>query len=175
MVWKNPLPLKLIVTNDSLSFLGMPEGSTGLPILPHPGAFGFVRKHHIHEGVDLYAPEGTPVTAVEKGVVVGVMPFTGEHAGYPNWENTWCVLVEGKTGVVVYGEIDPSVHFGDEVRAGDLIGTIMRVLKNDKGRPMSMLHLELYVRGTRDVVEWTGLPQDPSHLDPTPHLRKIAE
>lgn len=175
MTWVNPLPLTLIPTDDSYSFRDMPKGHTGLPLTPHPGAFGVQRKYHIHEGVDLYAPEGTPVFAVEDGEVVAVIPFTGEHANYPHWENTWAVLVEGETGVVVYGEIQAIVKPGDRVGAGQSIGSILRVLRKDKGRPMAMLHLELYDHGVRDTVEWKEGSQAIGHFDPTPHLLKIIK
>lgn len=175
MSWCNPLPLKLVPTDDSLSYEDIPDGYTGLPLTPHPGAFAIQRKFHIHEGVDLYAPVGTPVFAVEAGEVVAVIPFTGEHAGYPHWENTWAVLVEGETGVVVYGEIQNIVEVGDKIQKGQWVGSILRVLKNDKGRPMSMLHLELYEHGARDTVEWTTGPQAEGHLDPTPYLLKIRK
>lgn len=103
-----------------------------------------------------------------------MIPFTGEHANLPHWENTWAILVEGETGVVVYGEIDAIVDVGDTIVAGQWIGSILRVLKNDKGRPMSMLHLELYEHGTKDTVEWISGPQHPSHRDPTKYLMSIG-
>jgi hypothetical protein len=169
--WHCPLPLKLIPTVDSMSFEHIPEGFTGLPVGCHPGSFGAQRKHHIHEGVDLYCPEGTVVNAVEPGVVVAVIPFTGENAVPPSpwWHDTWAVLVEGPSGVVVYGEITPSVKVDDLMMAGWTIGHVKQVLKEDKGRPQSMLHLELHRDGTRDAKEWVD--EKPESLqDPTPFL-----
>lgn len=146
----------------------MGDGETGLPFPPHPGAFGVERKHHVHEGVDLYCPEGTPVYAVEEGMVVAVLDFTGEAAGSSWWADTKAVLVEGDTGVVVYGEIETDLWVGDLVHAGDLVGKVVQVLTKDKGRPMSMLHLELHLTGTRDVYEWkVGAERPASLLDPT--------
>lgn len=177
MRWHSPLPLALIPTEDSESFKNMPSGMTGLPMGgSHPGAFGAIRKNHIHEGVDLYCPEGMTVSAVEEGVVVAVMPFTGSIAVPPNpwWHDTHAVLVEGSTGVVVYGEITPAVKVGDTVTQGQAIGWVKQVLKVDKGRPMSMLHMELHVHGTRDAYEWpVEGPKPTSLLDPTPYLLQI--
>lgn len=175
-MWKNPVPLCLVTTDDTLSFKAMPEGVTGLPLEPHPGAFGVSRQHHRHEGVDFYCPEGTPVHAVEDGIVVRVMGFTGPKADSPWWHDTDAVLVEGTSGVVLYGEIAPSVKEGERVVAGQIVGHIVQVLREDKGRPMSMLHLELHSAGTRDCYEWTDASgRPPSLQDPTPYLLPLAE
>lgn len=177
--WANPVPRRLVPTPHGDSFRDMPADATGLPLLPHPGAWGFVRRNHTHEGVDLYVPDGTPVSAVEAGRVVAVLPFTGPHADPPSpwWRDTWAVMVEGDSGVVLYGEIvpDPGVAPGAMVSRGQRIGRVATVLAKDKGRPMSMLHLELYRRGTRACVEWgPGAPAPDGLLDPTPLLLAAA-
>lgn len=175
-MWQNPIPLRLMRTGDTLSFQSMPAGATGLPVAPHPGAFGVARRHHCHEGVDLYCPDGTIVSAVEDGLVVRVIPFTGPKAASPWWHDTHAVLVEGASGVVLYGEIAPDVEEGARVFAGQPVGRIVQVLREDKGRPMSMLHLELHSAGTRDCYEWTDATGKPPSLqDPTPHLLPLAE
>jgi len=141
-----------------------------VPIFPHLGAFAVQRKFHNHEGVDLYAPEGTSVYPVEPGTIVAIDNFTGPAVGSPWWNDTMCVLIEGKSGVVVYGEITPnqSLHIGQEITPDKEIGKIKQVLKKDKGRPMSMLHIELHVPGTQESVEWTvGSKKPESLLDPT--------
>ena len=174
-MWLNPLPFDLVVTHYSMSFETMSDQETGLPTGQHPGAFGVVRKHHIHEGVDLYAPDGTVVRAVEDGVVVAVQPFTGEHAGFPWWENTWVVMVEGASGVVCYGEVHACVDEGTIVKAGDIVACVKRVLKKDKGRPMSMLHLELHTHGSRNCPVWDlDIHQPDEILNPTMYLLVIA-
>lgn len=120
--------------------------------------------------------EGEPVFAVEDGIVVAIEEFTGRATGTEEfWYDTWAVLVEGPSGVVNYGEIEPveDLTVGSKVAAGGEIGKVLRVLKKDKGRPLTMLHLELYESGTRESVEW--LPENASSppaalQDPTPHL-----
>jgi murein DD-endopeptidase MepM/ murein hydrolase activator NlpD len=178
--WINPVGLTLIPTTESESFRDMPEGTTGLPLAPHPGAFGVQRKNHTHEGVDLYLPDRAPVMAVEDGLIVAVIDFTGENAVPPSpwWHNTKALLVEGDTGVVVYGEIDLALDYwpGDLIKGGDVIGYVTPVLKKDKGRPMTMLHLELHRHGTSDAYEWTvDGPRPESLLDPTPYLLASGE
>ncbi|MEX3983985.1 peptidoglycan DD-metalloendopeptidase family protein [Paraburkholderia sp. EG287A] len=173
MSWHTPVPFALVKTADSGSYASMAPGQTGLPVAPHPGAFGVRRRFHTHEGVDLYVPEGTAVTAVEDGVVVAVKPFTGPHAGptLAHWLDTWAVFVEGPSGVVVYGEIEPCCTEGSYVRAGDCLGHVLTVLRHDKGRPRSMLHLELHVAGSRKAPEWLVHDERPAVLrDPTPFL-----
>lgn len=147
-----------------------------LPRKGDGGAFGDVRKHHIHEGIDLYCPEGTPVYAIESGTVVAKMPFTGVLAGSPWWEETQCLMIEGESGVINYGEIRASSqrYIGSKVMRGAYLGEVKRVLKKDKGRPMAMLHVELYKHGTRvPIKEWSlGQPQPENLLDPTPLFKE---
>lgn len=146
------------------------------PTLPHHGAFAAIRKFDIHTGIDLYCEDGDKVFAVEDGTVVEIQPYTGEEVGSPWWNYTEAVLVEGKSGVICYGEILPAdgIKIGQPVSSGDLIGSVKQVLKKDKGLPMSMLHFELYRHGTRDTVLWyLNEPQPESLLDPTDLLERI--
>ena len=62
----------------------------------HPGAFGVERRHHFHEGVDLYTEQGGPVFAVEAGVVVALTPFTGQALGHTWWNDTDALFVHGE-------------------------------------------------------------------------------
>ena len=140
----------------------------------HPGAFGAVRKFDIHTGVDLYCPEGTPIYAVEDGVLVESEVFTGPNAESPWWHETFALLVEGGSGVVVYGEVAHPIKVGMPVKKGHIIGFAKQVLKKDKGKPMCMLHLELMAMGSRETVWWrSGAPQPEGLLDPTEYLLEI--
>lgn len=176
--WVCPLMNWILVpTQDAGSFNQFPEFHTGLPIGAHPGAFGVVRKNHTHEGVDLYVPSGTLVQPVEKGIVVHIEAFTGEHAQTPWWHNTWAVFVEGPSGVVVYGEIEPAgiLKIGDQVDPKvSILGQVIPVLKKDKGRPGCMLHLELHTKGARQAPAWEG-DRPSTLLDPTAYLKNISK
>lgn len=144
------------------------------PLPPDEGKFGAIRKHDIHTGIDLYCSVGSKVYAMESGEVVSVAHFTGMLAESPWWNDTMAVMVEGQSGVVLYGEIEPVVSEGDFVFAGDLIGTVKQVLKKDKGKPLAMLHLEWYTPGTREAVWWKHGEKKPENLlDPTILLGKI--
>jgi hypothetical protein len=134
-------------------------------------------------------------------MVVDTPYFTGKYAltddGQPSswWNDTRAVLVEGSSGVIVYGELGPDslrVKTGDSVSAGTALGRVdVAVLRSFKGRPMVMLHLELMAHGSRDTVWWTLRPQqyqrvkaeqeqDPECtrpaglMDPTPRLMEAA-
>jgi hypothetical protein len=178
-MWKSPVPHRLIPTVVSESFREMPDDATGLPLTGHPGCFAHRRRFHTHQGVDLYVPEGTAITCVEDGVIVAIHKFTGEHAEPPTpwWGNTWSVMVEGQSGVVCYGEIIPDgLQVGAPIEQGAVVGHVTPVLLEDRGRPMSMLHLELYRHGVREPADWQFEPETPEGLmDPTPHLLAIAE
>lgn len=117
---------------------------------PHAGGvFGAVRKYDIHTGIDLYCESGDPVYAIEDGIVVNVCHFTGQKVGSDWWNDTDAVLIEGKSGVILYGELESKVKVGDSIKEGQHIGNILTVLKVDKGLPINMLHLELYKSGYR--------------------------
>ncbi len=142
------------------------------PLLPdNAGSFGALRRFDRHTGVDLYCEVGTPVVAVERGLVVNIEPFTGEKAGSSWWCPTDAVLVEGASGVVVYGEVTTGLKVGASVEQGDIIGYVAPVLQRFKGRPMVMLHLELMRSGARATGWWRITDQPPGDLlDPTPLL-----
>lgn len=127
---------------------------TPLGDIPPQGRFGGHRRYDRHTGVDLYCKEGTPVYAMESGTVVGVVLFTGLGAGSPWWNETHAVLVEGDSGVILYGEVIPEVGENSYVYEGQVVGKVTRVLQNDKGLPTTMLHLEHYIHGYRGEGEW---------------------
>jgi len=180
---------------DDNWFFPIKDFTHQIPQDNHPGAFGTVRKFDIHTGVDLYCPEGTGVFAVEDGIVIAIEEFTGPNAESPWWHETWAVLVKGKSGVVVYGEVEipwierteksarvlrmigieqesgPYLVVGDTVEKGDPLAKTKQVLKKNKGKPMCMLHLELYTPETIETVWWKKDKAKPKCLlDPTQYL-----
>tara|TARA_Y100000310_G_C20603076_1_gene774089 strand:- start:139 stop:1242 length:1104 start_codon:yes stop_codon:yes gene_type:complete len=163
--------------NDSLKWVFPLSDCSGIPISYHPGAFGFARKHSNHTGVDLYASQGRLVTAVEGGTVVSVEHFTGPKDGSPWWNDTDCVLVEGRTGVVCYGEITSDLKVGDKVKRGARVGKIETVLLDGKERPdipghsRAMLHFEMYQHGVKEASRsWKQGREELHMIDPTPYL-----
>lgn len=156
----------------------LPGVDCEIPIGTHQGAFGAIRKHDIHTGVDLYCNRGQSVVAMEDGRVISIENFTGPHAGTPWWKNTKAVLVKGSSGIIVYGEISPvdKIKVGDKVRAGKKIGKVLRVLRKNKGLPMYMLHLELYSSNIKETVVWNHNSEKPEFLiNPTEIIQKAKQ
>ncbi len=147
-----------------------------LPEIGDLGAFGTKRKYDIHTGIDLYCERQELVYAIEDGTVVAIEAFTGEHADSPWWNNTWAILIEGASGVILYGEVDHChLTVGDKIQEGQFIGWIEQVLKEDKGvTPTSMLHLEVHQPGTRQSFWWHhGEPMPATLIDPTEFLKRL--
>lgn len=160
-------------------FLSNFNDQTEIPIGEHPGSFGYVRKYHTHEGIDLYCNPGDIVQCCEEGIITGVYPFTGEHCGSPWWNETWCVVVKHIDKVIVYGELMPfmpNIPKGYSVEPTNILGFVEPVLKKNKGRPMCMLHLEMYDRDITESVEWRPFTNKPESLiDPTDYLVSVAQ
>src|SRR5215207_9802603 len=84
-----------------------------------------------HEGIDMFAPEGTPIYSVTDGTVVPVAGSTGR--GW-NTLGGWTVMVEAaaSVGPVRKGDtlyyahmLEPSgLEPGDAVEAGDVVGNV---------------------------------------------------
>jgi len=154
--------------------------SPAIPPEGHVGDFAFRRSFYYHPGIDLYCPIYTIVQAVEDGEVVHIEHFTGKEANPPSpwWNDTWSVLVEGKSGVIGYCELqyDSRLYVGAKISAGEIIGAIIPVLKKDKGNGTTMLHLELYEPGTRHHVTWVLDTEKPTELlNPRDLLCKLSK
>lgn len=173
-IWHWPIAMKPIRTTiDSYSYLHIDlQKEVEIPLYPHVGSFGVKRRYDTHRGVDLYAPIGTKVYAVEDGIVKMIRPWTGVKAECDWWEDTDAILIEGESGLVVYGEIKIAEGLEEEmkIKKGDFLGTVLRVLKIDKGRPTAMLHLELRKAGFYKNIDkdWDTTPE--GLLDPTKYL-----
>lgn len=76
-----------------------------------------------HKGVDMAAPDGTPIFSVSDGVVVAA----GAASGFGNWIVVDSVDDNGRTYSAVYGHMYESgvlVGVGDQVRAGQHIAAV---------------------------------------------------
>lgn len=146
----------------------LPNKDYPIPVGEDPGAFGAQRYKYIHPGVDLYCEPGDEIRAVEDGVVVFIDAFTGTKAGSPWWNDTDGILVEGQLRTICYGEVRPMVKVGDKITEGQVIATAATVMKEYKGNPMTMLHFELYKKGTVEPEHWLEKDNKPDNLqDPT--------
>lgn len=151
-----------------------------LPAIDSVGDFGSRRSFYYHPGIDLYCESGQEVVAIEDGIVTNIECFTGPNATpeSPWWNETWSIMIEGVSGALGYCELKPSEHLkvGSIIKEGDLIATIIPVLKKDKGWGCSMCHFELYVHGTNHHVTWFLDQPKPTELkNPRQLLQKIIE
>ncbi len=122
------------------------SGTVSLPLID---SYGFPRAPgtpdaHWHEGIDIFAPRGTPLVATESGVVnrVGVARLGGKK-----------LWITGDSGVDWYyahlEEFAPGLANGQRVEAGDLVGYV-----GDSGNAVGTpphLHMELHPDGARPI------------------------
>ncbi len=154
-----------------------------VPALPEVGAVGDFasrRSFYHHPGVDIYCGFAQEIQAIEDGIVVHIENFTGPNAEPPSpwWLETWSILIEGKSGVLGYCEIKPMPHIkiGVSVKEGELIATVVPVLRKDKGNGTTMLHFEHYEPGTKHHVTWVLDTVKPEELkDSRPLLERIID
>jgi murein DD-endopeptidase MepM/ murein hydrolase activator NlpD len=157
------------------------------------GFFWENRGDRRHCGVDIYAPEGSRVLAIEDGEVLDVGIFTS-NGKVSYWNTTYYVLLQKQTGIIgKYAELrEALVRPGEHVQAGDLIGHVGSVLNPERvfddspdyikslvqHNRHSMLHFELYRKGAGEPSLYSGgnvfTHEMPDHLmDPTDYLRAV--
>lgn len=161
-------------SKEDFSFLKLNKDEIEIPAGGnHPGSFGFKRKNHIHEGIDIYCEENDIVYSISKGKVIKVDLFTGKEIGSPWWNTTYYIAIENEEYVFVYGELFPFVKEGDIIDIETQLGKIIPVLKEDKGRPLNMLHFEVYLRKDFfEPSEWVS-KKPKGLLDPIHILEKL--
>ncbi len=114
---------------------------------------------HWHEGIDLFAPAGTPLVAAERGVIIKIS--TGRLGGLTFW-------LRGESGAEWYyahlQSYADGLHVGQVVEAGQVLGTVGNT-GNAVGTPPH-LHLQLHPDG--------GDPVNPFPLLHTISQRELA-
>jgi len=151
-----------------------------IPEVGAVGDFASKRSFYYHPGIDLYCNLNDEVVAIEDGIVVNIEQFTGTNADptSPWWNDTWAILIEGNSGAIGYCELKPLDHIvkNYKVAEGEVIGSIIPVLKKDKGNGTTMLHLEQYTVGARTHATWKHDEPIPSDLvNPRPLLESISD
>ena len=110
---------------------------------------------HLHQGTDVFAPEGTPLVAIERGVLVRV--GTDVLGGTKLW-------LAGATGTrYFYAHLSafaPGVAEGKPVEAGEVIGFV-----GNTGN----------ARGTSPHLHFEVHPGGGAAINPYPLLRLVAE
>lgn len=117
--------------------------------LPLIDSFGFPRMtgtpdEHWHEGIDIFAPTGTPLLATERGVITRI--GVGRLGGLKLW-------LRGESGTDWYyahlSAFHPDLREGDLVEAGDLVGYVGQS-GNAVGTPPH-LHMQMHPGGGRPI------------------------
>lgn len=117
--------------------------------VPLIDSFGFPRMtgtpdEHWHEGIDIFAPTGTPLLATERGIITRI--GTGRLGGLKLW-------LRGESGTDWYyahlSAFNPDLREGDLVEAGDLVGYVGQS-GNAVGTPPH-LHMQMHPGGGRPV------------------------
>ena len=145
------------------------------------GRFGVRRSAtHIHKGIDISAARGTPVRAINGGVVEGVYP-DGARYGYGN-----SVLLkhpDGKRSFYAHLHMI-AVAPGQHVAQGQTIGTVGATQKRIRGgqiqpnpRPHMPPHLHMEVQ-TNVVRDQRGNPiigeNVPGRMDPLAYMQQVG-
>ncbi|MGI9097264.1 MAG: murein hydrolase activator EnvC family protein [Solirubrobacteraceae bacterium] len=104
------------------------------------GAFGEQRPGHIHAGVDIAAPSGTPIHAADDGRVV-LMQGTGASGGYGNYT---CVQHSANLSTCYAHQSSFGTSLGASVNKGQVIGAV-----GNTGHSFGAhLHFEVRISGT---------------------------
>jgi murein DD-endopeptidase MepM/ murein hydrolase activator NlpD len=113
------------------------------------GRFGELRAGHVHEGIDIPMPEGTPIRAAGDGKVV----MREEQQGYGNY-----TCIAHRTITTCYGHQSKfRTRLGDRVRRGEVIGEV------GSTGDTTATHLHFEVR--RGTKPW-GEPMNPKRFLP---------
>jgi murein DD-endopeptidase MepM/ murein hydrolase activator NlpD len=131
------------------------------------GSFGASRDggKRLHQGIDLYAPEGTPVVASEGGIVTASQGWSGP--------GTKAVLVYSPKSdiTILYGAVAPGSFppIGTQLKRGDLVGKVGVYPAGS-----TMLHLEIWPQKLKPPrAKWLPNTPPPS-FDPAEYLERAS-
>lgn len=157
------------------------------PLWPLPGRplgtkvrasrrFGALRKAGTkhHAGIDLGAPEGTVVVAPEDGRLVATQGWDG-----PNAKAVLLETARPDGPVLFFGAVAPDSWPTDaqgnlverDVKRGEQIAVLGRYPGPKRS---SMLHFEMYRRGSRNNRKWFVGSRPNSLLDPTSYVESMV-
>lgn len=126
-----PLPAGPLPTPSAAGFIWPIEGTLTSP-------FGY-RWGRMHEGIDIAAPEGTPIRAADSGTVI-LMQSEYESGGYGNYT---CIDHGGGLATCYAHQSSFATSTGASVSQGDLIGYV-----GNTGHSFGAhLHFEVRING----------------------------
>ena len=98
-----------------------------------------LNQYVIHEGLDIVATVGENVYSMVTGKILNI----GQDDLY-NWKTVSIVDDYGLIVVYRYCKAKEGLKVGDQVKAGDIIGTVTKVSYYERGYP-THLHVEVYL------------------------------
>lgn len=104
-------------SGGSSSSAAGPTITSGQAPLPHGATW-----ERTDQGRDASAPAGSPITAIAAGVVSEIVPDF--YAGQPAVVIDSPGLPGGATGIYYAEQLIPGVHQGEQIQAGQQIGTV---------------------------------------------------
>ncbi len=177
-----------------MKYWPVPESYTReIPVDGIQGSFWKDRGDRRHCGVDIYAPEGSDVLSIERGVVLEVGIFSTKKKN-PYWNRTYYVIIKNESKILCkYAELgEVIVKPNDKVSAGQLIGKVGLILNSAKiteesphyiqdlkNKP-SMLHFELWekkvIQNDRNYSggNWFQEKKPKNLKNPTAYLRNLG-
>lgn len=161
--------------------------SKNIPFNGSHGSFWEDRGDRHHCGIDIYAPFGSKVLSIDKGIVLETGIFTTPKA-VKYWNETKYILIKNQDGLIFkYAELE-NILFKtkDIVSAGQVIGYVGTVLNSEKinsnspkyiqrineENNLSMLHFEVYsskpIKSKKYLGgNWFGTNNPKNLLDPS--------
>lgn len=135
------------------------------------GSFWENRGDRYHCGIDIFAPENSPVYAIQNGKVIDIGIFTSPETN-DFWNKTYYITIKTQQNInVKYAQLcDVSVRIGDFINAGQLIGKVALVIDKNKishntpqyvremvtNGQITSLHLEAYIAPISEVKPYMG-------------------
>jgi murein DD-endopeptidase MepM/ murein hydrolase activator NlpD len=134
----------LYVAENINSWIFPLEIKVNIPDKNEIGAWGSQREKDRHRGIDLYAPEGTKVLAVENGVVSDIFKVPPPEDA-PSGKETDAIAIDGNSGRATYAEIkvNSNINVGDYITQGQMLGVVTKIHDEESDIPNSMLHFQL--------------------------------
>lgn len=109
---------------------------------PITGSFGESRPGHIHAGIDIAAPSGTPIRAADSGKVV-LMAFTGGYGNYTCVQHTssmsTCYAHQSSFGTSNGASVSQGQVIGSVGNTGNSSGAHLHFEVRQNGSPVSPL------------------------------------
>jgi murein DD-endopeptidase MepM/ murein hydrolase activator NlpD len=115
------------------------------------------RTGHVHEAIDILAPKGTPIVAVEDGTIEKL--FTSKQGGLTIYQ-----FDPGRTYCYYYAHLDryaPGLTQGQRVRRGQVIGYVG--VSGNAPPQTPHLHFTIF-KLAEDKRWWQGTPLNPFPL-----------